>query len=245
MRLLRGVRTALLEVLAILAEMVALPVRFALRVAERLGEAVLAVLRVLYPILLTIADALRGLLRIAERIITPARGLAVVTICALLTLGATQFVDYRGVRIDAPQYREAGDVTQAPQKGREAPTWAHGPWVVVLAGAGLALTGFALAGRWRLARLLAVIGAITIALSLIVDAPKGLDEGGLSQLYEGTEAILLGDFWVQLASGAVLVVAGPLLAAYLAAESTVSRPLPRRRGGALALDRSSTQGARL
>ena len=67
---------------------------------------------------------------------------------------------------------------------------------------------------WRLARprgWLAPIGLVTIAISLLVDAPKGLDEGEAAVAYQGAEASLLGGFWVQIGCGVLLVVLAPLL----------------------------------
>jgi hypothetical protein len=242
MRLVRAAATAVSEVVAILVEVVAIPARLAMRIARGSGRALLAVGRFLLPRLVLAAEAARGALRIAERAVTPARGLLAVVACAVIALGATQFTDYRGVRVGAPQYRAVESVSLTPQRDRRDPTWAHGPWLVVVAGAAVAVAAFSLQGRWRLARMLSLCGAIVIVVSLAVDAPKGLREGDTAQFYEGTEAVLLGPFWVQLASGAVLLASGPLLGAYLAAEEPTG--LRRRRPVRLAGVRdSNAQGA--
>ena len=54
---------------------------------------------------------------LAERLITPARGVAVVALVATITLGASQFRDYRAVKIDSPSY--AG-VENPPAPERQA-----------------------------------------------------------------------------------------------------------------------------
>ena len=72
-----------------------------------------------------------------------------------------------------------------------------------------------------------------IAISLAVDAPKGLDEGQTAIAYEGASASLLEGFWMQIATGAVLIACGLLLPLYLrpapagaAARSPPGRPRP-------------------
>ena len=74
-----------------------------------------------------------------------------------------------------------------------------------------------------------------IAIALIVDVPKGLDEGAAAVAYEGAEASLLEGFWLQIAAGAVLIACGLLLPRYL-------RPRPRRRRAAA--DRPDACGGR-
>jgi hypothetical protein len=229
MRLLRAAGTAVSEVAAILVEVVAIPARIAMRLAQRIGRTLLAIGRVVLPLVVLAGEAARGAIRIAERVVTPARALLAVVLCVVVTLGASQFADYRGVRVGAPQYRAVEAVSLTPQRDREDAIWAHGPWLLVVAGAAVAVTAFSLQGRWRLARMLSLCGAIVIVVSLAIDAPKGLREGQTAQFYEGTEAVLLGPFWVQLASGAVLLAAGPLLAAYLEAEAPAGNLTPGRR----------------
>ena len=54
-----------------------------------------------------------------------------------------------------------------------------------------------------------------IAIALIIDLPKGLDEGAAAIAYDGAEASLLEGFWLQIATGAVLIASGLLLPRYL------------------------------
>ena len=50
---------------------------------------------------------------------------------------------------------------------------------------------FALAGRRGLAALLVPIGLVVVVIALVVDLPKGLDEGTAAVAYEGAKANLL------------------------------------------------------
>ncbi len=166
-------------------------------------------------------------LRIAERELTPARGLAVVTIAAVIALGGSQFTDYRAVEVGAPEYSSVAEAP-APQIDRRSPRSAHGPWVLVIAIAVALVITVAVARNWRLARMLIFLGAAVVAISLAVDAPRGLREGTAGITYQGAKAILLGGFWVQLFSGVTLVVVGPLLAVQLRADRDARRPRARR-----------------
>jgi hypothetical protein len=138
----------------------------------------------------------------------------VVALAATICLGASQFGDYRAVEVGAPQYR--GDtIAQAPELQHRSPRTAHGVAVVLIAvGSGLVLA-LAVARNRRLARMLVFPGAAVIAISVLVDAPKGLREGSVGIAYQGANAVLLGPFWVQLACGVTLMVVGPLLAVEL------------------------------
>ena len=175
----------------------------------------------------SIAAELRSAARLAERLITPARGVAVVALVATITLGASQFRDYRAVRIDSPSHA-AVENPPAPERDKRSPRSAHGLTVLGIAVAAFFVTALAIGGRWRLARLLTVLGIAVILISLLVDAPEGLREGLDATLYEGAQATLLGGFWAQLASGVTLAVSGPLLAVYLREGRATGRERQRR-----------------
>ena len=182
-------------------------------------------------------------LRFDERGITPARGLAVVALAATITLGASQFSDYRAVEVGVPQYRAVEEVAPAPQLDRESPRSSHGVSVFAIAVAALFAITFAVTRNWRLARLLLFLGAAAVVISLAIDVPNGLDEGAFGIQYQGAEAVLLGGFWVQLWSGVTLTVIGPLLAVQLRAERDRRRARrarhPGRRSTASALSPSA------
>ena len=84
----------------------------------------------------------------------------------------------------------------------------------------------ALTGRRRAAFALVPVGIAAVAISLAVDAPKGLDEGAAAIAYEGATATLLKGFWMQIATGTVLIACGlmlPLLPAPGAGRSRADR----------------------
>jgi len=171
----------------------------------------------------------RRLLRLAEREVTPARGLAVVALAATIGLGASQFTDYRAVEVGAASYRSVENVAPAPKMGQQSPRAAHGVAVFAIAIAGFLVTALAMARNWRLARLLIFLGIAVILISLLVDAPQGLREGSVAIDYQGAKATLLGGFWVQLCSAITLAFVGPLLAAQLRTERAARRPPQVRR----------------
>lgn len=210
----RPLAAGLAEVLAIGREMLAIPAAMALGLAERLGMLVLAAWRLLRPLLLAALALARRALALAERVLTPARAIAAVAVAAAVLLAVAQFVDYREVRAGVPAYAEVEAIAPPPQVSGSAHTAgsAHAYLPLLVSIATVAIVALAMAGRWRLARVLLFLGAAVVALSLLVDAPNGLDEGVVAIQFEGAEARLLGAFWVQLSAAAVIALCGPLLA---------------------------------
>jgi len=223
-RLERAVRSVAADALGVAREILRWPTRIWMTVAEALGSAILAAWRaVVLPALRLGRRLLRVALAFGERIVTPARGLAVVALAATIALGGSQFSDYRAVQVGTPQYVDVQDVAQAPEVDRAMPRSAHGISVFAIAVACLFVTFFAVWRNWRLARLLLFAGLAVVAISLFVDRPDGLRLGTAGEAYAGAHAVLLGGFWVQLFSGVTLAVVGPLLAAQLRGERTVRR----------------------
>jgi hypothetical protein len=162
--------------------------------------------------------------------VTPARGLAIVAVAAVISLGAAQFGDYRAVEVGAPEY--AGlENAQAPQIDSQSLRSAHGDWVLAIAVASMLVVTVSVTRNWRVARLLIFLGAAVVAISLAIDAPEGLREGQAGIVFQGAEATLLGNFWVQLFSGVTLIVVGPMLAVQLRAERDARRARRRGRSG--------------
>ena len=97
-------------------------------------------------------------------------------------------------------------------------------WVLAIAARLVLVLAPAVARNWRLARLLIFLGAAVVAISLAVDAPKGLREGTARDRVSGGE----GDA-ARAASGSscsrgvTLIVAGPLLALELRAQRDAER----------------------
>jgi hypothetical protein len=228
--LVRTARSVGADVVGVAREVLRWPARIWMAIAEALGSWILAAWkRALWPALLTVWRSLRAALRWGERTITPARGLAVAALAATIALGGSQFGDYRAVEVGAPEYAHVENVAPAPQVARAMPTSAHGIWVFAIAVASLFVLLFAVWRNWRLARLLLFAGLAVIAISLFVDRPDGLRLGTAGDAYSGAQAVLLGPFWVQLFSGATLVVVGPLLAMQLRSERAGRRGRAPRR----------------
>jgi hypothetical protein len=192
--------------------MLEIPLRLGLGIAEMAGEAVLGAWRLLVPVLLAARSAVLSALRVAERELTPARALAAVALAALATIAIAEFSDYRAVGIGSPDYSGVESVAPAPRVDERTAGSAHSNLLLPLALGGGVVLVLSMRGRWRLARLLTVIGLTVVAVSLLNDLPQGLDEGDAAVKYEGAKATLLGPFWAQLAGGAVLVFSGLLLA---------------------------------
>jgi hypothetical protein len=203
---------------------------FWIRSAEIAGGAILWAERAVRPYLIAALRGLRRALAFAERVVTPERALAVVVVAVAVVLAISQFVDYRGVEIGAPAYEGVEAVAPAPQTDREQTGSVHGYAMVPVAVVMIAAALLALGGRWRLARVIPLLGALVIAVSLLLDARRGLDEEGAGIAYEGANAVLIEGFWLQLSSAAVLIPAGLLLSRYARLRgSPVSRLRPRGR----------------
>lgn len=221
-----GASTVLTEVLKVGREMLVIPAQLWIAAAEVVGSVVLAGWRRgLRPGLVAVLAASRAALRFGERHVTPGRAVTAVALAALAALAISQWLDYRAVSVGTDAY--SGDiqvVAPAPEIETAVTGDAHG-WVMVpLAAVGLAAVGFGLIRRPRAAHLLIVVGVAAIAISLIVDAPKGLDEGEAAIAYEGAKASLLEGFWLQIVAGGVLIACGLMLPAYLRpARASVSR----------------------
>lgn len=202
---------------------------FWIRTAEILGGALLWVVRTVYPYLLAALRLTRRALAFAERVVTPKRALAVVVISAAIVLAISQFVDYRGIKIGAPAYAGVEQVAPAPQTDRQTTGSVHGYAMVPVALIVIAAAILALGGRWRLARVIPLLSALVIAVSLLLDARKGLQEGEAGLAYQGATAVLIEGFWLQIVSAAVLVVTGLLLTHYARKQE---EPARRRRRAA-------------
>ncbi len=151
---------------------------------------------------------------------TPARAVAATVLVAIAALGASQWLDYRSVTVGSDAYSgTVGIVAPAPEVSTEIAGHAHSWAMLPLAVVALVALVLALTGRRRAGFLLAGVGIAVIAISIAVDAPKGLDEGQAAVAYEGASASLLEGFWAQIAAGTVLIACGVLLPLYL-------RPVP-------------------
>jgi hypothetical protein len=172
----------------------------------------------------------------AERNVTPHSTVAFVGIAAAIGLGISQFFDYHGVAVDAPEYAgEVGAVANVPIVGAETAGSAH-LWVLIpVAAAAVVLIIGAYRGNTRLAGAVALCGLLGLAVALAIDLPQGLDAGRPGLAFSGSEAVLLQGFWAEVACSAVLMLCGGLLAHYsrgvAASRRGRSRRAARRRVG--------------
>jgi hypothetical protein len=147
----------------------------------------------------------------AARIVTPARGAAIVLIAAGLCLVASQFIDYRGVEIGRPGYAGLPQVAQAPTVDVETAGEAHAYLLVPVGLAAAALGLLALRRERRnLGLLVAALGLLALAVVLLVDLPHGLDEGSQTSRFAGATAVLQDGFFAELAAAGGMVLAGLL-----------------------------------
>jgi hypothetical protein len=188
-----AVFAVLTELYKLVREMLVISVSLWMMIAEVAGAAVLAAWRFVRPILVA---ALRLLGR-AER------------------AAVSQWSDYREISVGNSAYTGGvQDVAPAPDVATDRAGDAHA-WVMIpIAVVGLGLVVAALAGRWRAGRLLAGLGVAVIAISLLIDMPKGLDEGSAAVAYKGAKASLLEGFWLQIACGAAMICCGLLLSRF-------------------------------
>ena len=171
-----------------------------------------------------------------ERWLTPERALVGVIIGAAVCMGISQFVPYRGVEVGQPQYVDVSSVAPAPQTDRVDAGAAHAYALLPLAAAAVVIAIVALVTRrWRLARLVSVIGLLGIAVSLAIDLPKGLDAGTAGSAFQGANATLVEGFYVQIAASAAMVLCGWVLSVNLRRQGAAQRrqvrspkPPPRR-----------------
>jgi hypothetical protein len=84
-----------------------------------------------------------------------------------------------------------------------------------------------------------------IAVTLLFDARRGLDEGEAALAYQGAHAVLIEGFWLQLSSAVVLVAGGLLVARYIRlARRQAPGPARERRGARRRRDGARVAGVR-
>jgi hypothetical protein len=164
-----------------------------------------------------------------EENVTPRSTVAFIGIAAAVGLGVSQFFDYHGVAVDAPNYAgEFNAVAPAPVVGTETAGSAH-LWVLIpVAVAAVVLIMGAYRGDRRLAGAVALCGLLALAVAVAIDLPQGLDAGRAGLAFSGSEAQLLKGFWAEVACSAVLVLCGGLLALYSRGVTPVRRGGSRR-----------------
>lgn len=173
----------------------------------------------------------RATARGLERHVTPLSTVAFVGIAAAVGLGVSQFFDYHGVAVDAPNYAgEVGSTAPAPIVDTETAGSAH-LWVLIpVAVAAVVLIIGAYRGDKRLAGAVAICGLLGLAVAIAIDLPQGLDAGRAGLAFSGSEAQLLQGFWAEVACSAVLMLCGGLLPLYSRGVTAEKRSGRRRAG---------------
>ncbi len=204
------------DVAAIAGELVGIPARGWMSAAEWAGNVVLAGARLAWPPLRALWRLFLAAVAVGARVITPARMTAVVTLCAAAALIGSQFVDYRAVQVGQPQYRAVESVAPAPAVASRDPRTAHGDWLIAIGAAAIVVVAVSYGRRWRLARLLILLGGAAVAVAVLHDHDAGLRAGQVGLDYQGASPVLLGGYWAEIVAGALLMACGPLLAFHLA-----------------------------
>jgi hypothetical protein len=182
----------------------------------------------------SIVRGLTAVITWLARIVTPERAVFVVVLFAAGFLIASQYVDGRGVQVGQPQYAGLAGIAEPPQVDVQKAGELHSYLLVPVAIAAIVFAAAALVTRRRLFGLLVTVAGLAgVATSLLIDMPKGLDEGLAGVRFAGAHALLEKGFFVQLAASAVLAMCGLMLSLELSGRRQPSnrRSLFRSRRG--------------
>ena len=147
----------------------------------------------------------------ASERVTPARAAAFVVIAAGACLVASQFIDYRAVEIGQPGYSDPSIVAEVPTREARTAGDAHAYLLVPVGAIAIVLGLLALRrDARRLGLLVTALGLLSLAVILLVDLPRGLDEGTQTSRFAGASAVLEDGFYAELAAAAGMVLAGLL-----------------------------------
>lgn len=150
----------------------------------------------------------------ASRAITPGRAAAAVVIAAGACLIASQFIDYRAVEIGQPGYAGLQDLSSAAAVPTVEARTAGAAHAYLLVPVGLLAMALGVLGLRREAKrlglLVIALGLVSLAVILLVDLPRGLDEGAQASRFAGTSAVLEDGFFAELAAAGGMVLAGLL-----------------------------------
>lgn len=206
-------------------------VAFIFAAAGRLDRALRAVLS-------RVRALVAGSVRRLDRLLTPLRGILVVAIACAACLVVSQFVDYRGVEIGQPGYVDVSAIASAPRVDVEKAGEAHSYLLIPLAAFAVVMAAVAVfGGRRRAGEAVALAGLAGIAVTLLIDLPKGLDVGLAGSRFSGAHAVLSNGFYAQLAACVGLVICGLALSLNMreiriSARGRSRRSRKRRRQGA-------------
>jgi len=150
----------------------------------------------------------------ASAVLTPERAVCLAILAAAVCLGISQFAEYRAVEVGQPGYAGLPGGAAAPTVAGETAGSAHAYLLlpVALLAALLALAVLRNGARRGLGRVVFALGAVALAVALLVDLPAGLDAGTEQARFAGATAVLENGFYAELAAAVGLMVGGLILA---------------------------------
>ncbi len=139
------------------------------------------------------------------------RVICAAIVVAALALVASQFVEYRSVEIGQPGYAGLPSSAAPPTVSEETAGHAHAYLLipVALLAAMIALVALR-RKRWRLGRVVFVLGLVSLAVILLVDLPAGQDAAAEEARFSGATAVLEDGFYIELAAAIGLIIGGLL-----------------------------------
>jgi hypothetical protein len=189
--------------------------RLASRVWRRLRPLAVRLFRLLSALerrLLRVRDVAIRVATRASAVLTPQRAIGAVIVASAACLAVAQFVEYRAVEIGQPGYAglpAATPPTVAAETAGEAHAYLLLP--VALLAAALAALAMRNPRRRGLGRVVFALGALSLAVVLLVDLPAGLDAGEQTSRFSGATAVLFDGFYAEIAAAAGLMLGGALL----------------------------------
>jgi hypothetical protein len=150
----------------------------------------------------------------ASAVLTPERAVCVAILAAAVCLGVSQFVEYRAVEVGQPGYAGLPGGAAAPTVAGESAGSAHAYLLLPLAllAAVLALAVLRNGARRGLGRIVFALGAVALAVALLVDLPAGLDAAAEEARFAGATAVLENGFYAEVASAVGMMIGGLILA---------------------------------
>jgi hypothetical protein len=156
-----------------------------------------------------------------DRVATPRRAFFLVAGAGATALIVSQFLDFRATEVGQAAYDPIQEITRAPRIDVQTPIDSHSIMLVLAGAVALAaLAGAVLSGRRAFGVLIVLTGIATVAVTLLIDLPNGLDVAVAEISYSGVAAVLLPGFWLQLSAGFVLAASGLGLLALMGRRST-------------------------
>lgn len=146
-------------------------------------------------------------------VLTPERAVCLAILAAAVCLGVAQFTEYRAVELGEPGYAGLPGGAAAPTAAGESAGTAHA-YLLLPVAAAAALLGLIVlrnGARRGLGRLVFALGAISLAVALLIDLPAGLDAATEEARYSGANAVLENGFYAELAAAVGLMLGGALL----------------------------------